>query len=98
MKYDLIIKEEANFEIIESYVFYESKSKGLGDRFLNQLDIYFERIQSFPEHYQIKRNPYREAFIKKFPFVIIYEIIENEIIVYAVFHSSRNPQMKPRIK
>ncbi|WP_395056931.1 type II toxin-antitoxin system RelE/ParE family toxin [Flavobacterium sp.] len=96
MKYELIIKEEASLEIIESYLFYESKSIGLGERFLNNLDVYFDRIQDFPEHYQIKRKPYREAFVKKFPFVIVYEILENETVIYAVFHSSRNPKEKPQ--
>jgi plasmid stabilization system protein ParE len=95
MKYELIIKEEASLEIIESYLFYESKSIGLGERFLNNIDLYFDRIQNSPEHYQIKRKPYREAFIKKFPFVIVYEVLESEVIVYAVFHSSRNPEEKP---
>jgi hypothetical protein len=46
MKYELIIKEEANLEIIESYLYYESKSEGLGEKFLNQLGLYFERIQN----------------------------------------------------
>ena len=95
MKYELTIKEEAGLEIIESYLFYESKSIGLGERFLDNLDLYFDRIQNFPEHYQIKRKPYREAFVKKFPFVIVFEILENEIVIYAVFHSSRNPSEKP---
>lgn len=40
MIYDLIIKEEANNEIIESYLYYESKSEGLGDKFEIQLGIY----------------------------------------------------------
>ncbi|WP_353955879.1 hypothetical protein [Flavobacterium panacis] len=31
----------------------------------------------------------------KFPFVIIYEIIGTEIIIYSVFHTSRNPENKP---
>lgn len=95
MKYHLIIKEEANREIIDSYLYYEAKSEGLGEKFLGNLDVYFDRIQKYPKHYQIKRKPYREVFLKNFPFLIIYEIIENNIIVYAVFHSSRNPNNKP---
>lgn len=95
MIYELIIKEEANFEIIESYLYYESKSKGLGDKFEMQLGIYFERIMQFPYHYEIKREPYREAFIKKFPFIIIFEIIENKVVVYSVFNTSRDPSKKP---
>jgi plasmid stabilization system protein ParE len=95
MKYYFIIKEEANQEIIESYLYYETKSQGLGEKFLENLEIYFDRIQKYPKHYQIKRKPYREVFVKNFPFLIIYEIIENSIVVYAVFHTSKNPNNKP---
>ncbi len=68
MGYELIIKEEANLEIIDSYLFYESKSKGLGEKFLNCLETHFDRIKSNPEHYRIKIKSYREVFIKKFPY------------------------------
>jgi plasmid stabilization system protein ParE len=95
MKYELIIKEEANLEIIESYLYYESKSIGLGDKFLNQLELYFDRIQKNPKHYQIKTKSFREAYIKKFPFLIIYEIIKKQVVIYAVFHTHRNPETKP---
>ena len=90
MKYNLIIKEEANQEIIDSYLYYENKSIGLGEKFLENLEIYFDRIQKYPKHYQIKRKPYREVFVKNFPFPIIYEILKYSIVVYAVFHTSRN--------
>ena len=90
MKYNLIIKEEANQEIIDSYLYYENKSIGLGEKFLENLEIYFDRIQKYPKHYQIKRKPYREVFVKNFPFLIIYEILKYSIVVYAVFHTSRN--------
>jgi hypothetical protein len=95
MIYELLIKEEASFEIVESYLYYESKSKGLGDKFEIQLEIYFDRIVQFPFQFEIKRKPYREAFIKKFPFIIIFEVIENKVVVYSVFNTSRNPSKKP---
>lgn len=81
MKYLIEIKEEAVFDIKEAYTYYEERRIGLGNRFLDTLEIYLERIQKYPEHYQIKRKPYREAFIKHFPFLIIYEIEENKVIV-----------------
>lgn len=95
MKYELIIVDEAHREINEAYFYYESKSKGLGDRFLEQLQIYIERIQHYPEHYQLKKQFYREAFIAKFPYVIIYEINGYDIIVYSVFNTWQSPKRKP---
>ena len=71
MKYTLEIKEEANQEITASYLYYQEKRIGLGEEFLEQLSIYFDRITSNPKHFPQKRKPYREAFIKRFPFLII---------------------------
>ncbi|RVT78558.1 type II toxin-antitoxin system RelE/ParE family toxin [Flavobacterium sufflavum] len=95
MKYTLEIKEEAVLDIKEAYLYYEERKIGLGNRFLDTLEIYLERVQQYPEHYQIRRKPYREAFIKDFPYLIIYEIEGNKVIVYAVFNTWRNPNKKP---
>lgn len=96
--YELEIKEEAFLDIKDAYDYYEFRKKGLGIRFINTLEIYLERVQKYPYHYQIKRKPYREAHVKDFPFIIIYEIENNSIIVYSVFNTSRNPNKKPTNK
>lgn len=95
MKYVLEIKEEAVQDIKQAYLYYEERRIGLGNRFLETLETYLERVQNYPEQYQIKRKPYREAFIKHFPFIIIFEIEGNKVIVYAVFNTWRNPNKKP---
>lgn len=95
MNYTLEIKEEAVIDMQNAYDYYEENKAGLGERFLDTLDDYFDRIQKYPLHYQIKRNPYREAVIKDFPFLIIYEIIEANIVVYTIFNTWRNPDKKP---
>jgi hypothetical protein len=95
MKYELEIKKEALLDIKEAYLYYEERKKGLGKRFIETLENYMGRVQKYPEHYQIKRNPYREVFIKDFPYLIIFEIEERKVIVYAVFNTWKNPTNKP---
>ena len=95
LKYELIIRDEAELEIIEAVKYYESKQIGLGKRFLSHLKIYLKRIQTYPEHFYIKRNPYREAVLKKFPYLIIFELSENKVIVFSVFNTYQNPIKKP---
>lgn len=95
MIYELVIKEEANLEIIESNLYYKSKYLELGDQFDNQLEKYFDRITKFHFHFEMKIKPYRETFIKKFQFATIYEVIENVVIVYSVFNTNRNHLQKP---
>ncbi|MDO6761096.1 type II toxin-antitoxin system RelE/ParE family toxin [Tamlana sp. 2_MG-2023] len=96
MKYDLEVKDEANSETIEAYLYYEEKRIGLGEAFLEHLETYFDRITANPEHFPLKRKPYREAFIKRFPFLIVYEIDKNKVIVYSVFNTWQNPEKKTK--
>lgn len=96
MNYKIEIKDEAHLEIIEAYHYYEAERMGLGEDFLTHLDIYLTRISTYPEHFPQKRKPYRQAFIKRFPYLIVYEVTENKVIVYAVFNTHRNPHKKPK--
>jgi hypothetical protein len=53
----LEVKDEANLEIIEAYLYYEEKRTGLAEEFLEHLNGYFERIIENPEHFPQKRKP-----------------------------------------
>ncbi|WP_255566572.1 type II toxin-antitoxin system RelE/ParE family toxin [Flavobacterium tagetis] len=67
----------------------------MGKQFLTYLKSYLKVLKINPELFEIKKQPgYREMTLVKFPFVIIYEIIGTEIIIYSIFHTSRNPERK----
>jgi len=96
MGYKLDIWDDAKIEIFKGYKWYENKRFELGQEFINEVEETLEYIEKYPKHYQIKyKNKYREAVLKRFPYLIIYEIIENIIIVYSVFPSKDNPNKKP---
>ena len=97
MVYSLKIWDDARVEIIKGYNWYESKKITLGEKFIYEVEEMLKYLEKYPEHYQIKhKNKYREAVLKKFPYIILYEIIGNTVIVYAVFPSKNNPNKKPR--
>jgi hypothetical protein len=96
MTFNIVVTRLASFEIEESITFYESRKKGLGKEFFIYLKGYLSILKTNPELFILKRKGiFRELPLKKFPFVIIYEIIENEVIIYSIFHTSRNPTDKP---
>ena len=96
MAFRIRILKLAEFEIDESINFYESRSKGLGKQFLTYLKSYITILKTNPELFEIKKEPfYRELPLKKFPFVIIYEIMDDEVFIHSVFHTSRSPSKKP---
>lgn len=43
MEFHLEIKEEAALEIAKAYLYYQDKRLGLGEEFLDHLNIYFNR-------------------------------------------------------
>lgn len=95
MAFRIRISNLAYNEIDEAIAFYESKSVGLGKNFLVYLKGYINVLKVTPELFAIKKKPFfRELPLKKFPFVIIYEIIEYEVVIYSVFHTKRNPSSK----
>ena len=94
--YNLIVKEEADREVIDAFHWYEDKSKGLGERFLEALDECYDSIDVNPATYQKVYKEHRQAVVKVFPYVVIYELSGNDIIVYAVFNTHRDPKDKIR--
>ena len=94
MGYKLILDDKATCEIQDSYQYYELISKELSNRFFKTVWNYLEKIQNNPFLFSSINDSIREAYIKKFPFVIVYEIVDKTIIVYSVFHTSRNPGKK----
>ena len=96
MKRHLIVKEEAVSETIEAYGYYESEREGLGREFIEILEAYYDKIVDHPYLYQADLNNRRVAFIHRFPYKIVYEVEEDAIVVYAVFHTSRDPETLSR--
>lgn len=95
MDYKLVILPIAQREMDQALLWYESRQKGLGIEFLGYLEGYFLTLMEKPVIYQIRKKPcFRELPLKRFPFVIVYEIKENEIIIYSVFNTYQNPNKK----
>ena len=96
MPYQLIIREEAHLETLEAYHYYQSKSPGLGERFISELLKRYEEIANHPEHYSFidERKIIRDVKLKHFPYLVVYEFYNNMVIVYSVFNGYKNPAKK----
>ena len=94
MSYKLVVKQQAKQQIADGIEWYETQQKGLGLKFLNHIESYFKIILENPNIYEIKRKPFREAFVKKFPYLIIYTIQKDEIIISTVFNAYQDPEKK----
>ena len=92
MNYDIVLLSYAVKDIQEAYDWYKTKSKDLAHRFYDEVDHYMNFIRNNPLNFSIRSNGFRQAPLKVFPFLIIYKIKKNQILVYSVFHTSKNPK------
>lgn len=93
MTFNILISEEAQWDIEESFAFYEAVQPGLGLRFEEDLDNSIQAIAANPKTCQLKyRRTIRIVFTKSFPFGIHYFIDGADVKVIAVFHTSRSPK------
>ena len=97
MRKELIIKikEQANTEVSNAYTYYESKQIGLGEYFLSDFSNTINSIKLSPNGF-VKFHQYRQVRFSVFPFVIVYEVLENELVVYAVFETHQDTKKKLR--
>ena len=96
--YKIIILEHAISEIAESCLYYNKKLPGLGFEFEEEIFQLLELIKNNPLLFPIKFSHIHEALVKRFPFVINYEVHGKQIIVSSVFHTKRHPDKKTKRK
>ena len=97
MAYKFDILHQVKLEIIDAFDWYEKKQLNLGYDFVDEVEITLDDIKKHPKHFQIKhQNKFREATVNRFPYLVIYQIIENTIVILSVFPSKDNPDKKPK--
>ena len=94
MGFSLKINSSAQLDLKSAIDWCESKQFGLGKRFLNDFENTLIQIQSNPYIFQLENN-YRNALLDIFPYLVIFEIDYQEIIILAVFNTHQNPTKKP---
>jgi len=89
--FKLILKNEAKLDIQDAFLWYESKSEGLGQHCVDEIEHYLSYIKENPYSCEARYGEYRVAVLKIFPYIVVYRIDENEIVVISIFATSQNP-------
>lgn len=92
--YKLEIDELAREDLRDAMHWYEKQQEELGVRLLHEVRKTIQLIVKNPKHFKKIAKEYRQLKTDIFPYVIIYEFINEKIVVYRIFHTSRNPKEK----
>ncbi len=88
----------ARQEMIKASSWYQSKSAGLGDQFLDEIGAALLLAREFPYAYPEIDRPYRRMLVNRFPYGLIYRVDPDEIVVIAVANLKRRPRYWRRRK
>lgn len=96
MDYKLVILKQAAQEIENIFDYYAQFSTSSVLKFDSQLEHIFQVLETNP-FFQIKYKNIRAVPFKLLPYLVIFEINEQEKIVYiySVFHTAQHPNKYP---
>jgi hypothetical protein len=94
MKYKLIPLDGVDNDVGDAVEWYDFKQQGLGEQFLDDWESTVAFILSNPLAFSKKNKSFRHASLKVFPYLIIYEVTENLIVIYAVINAKRHPKKR----
>jgi hypothetical protein len=88
---------EARAEIRAAALWYEERRAGLGDDFVSEISTALtrieERAESFPVWPGTGERPVviRKAAVRRFPYLVAFDIHADHALVLAVAHARRRP-------
>lgn len=81
----------AEEEMTEAAAFYESRSGGLGNDFLDDVQQAIHRLSAYPHSGEPIDSGLKRTLLHRFPFSLIYAVEQTEIVIVAIAHHGRAP-------
>ena len=90
------LHDEAVIEAEEAARWYSQQQRGLGREFQTELKRSLKMLRAKPERLPVLETATRNIDVRRilmarFPYKVIFEIVQNEVVVLAVAHGSRRP-------
>lgn len=82
---------EAEVELEEAAAWYDERQAGLGLDFLSEVYGTVHRIVRHPLAWPVLDKGVRRALVHRFPYGVLYGLVDGQILVVAVMHLHRRP-------
>jgi len=88
----LIVRPEAESDIVEVALWYESREAGLGFAVTTEIRAAIKNAVEYPRaHLLLRRHPeVHRVLARRFPYRIFYIVRLNAIVVFAVLHTAQD--------
>jgi toxin ParE1/3/4 len=82
----------AEQELLDAVSYYEQQEAGLGLDYLGEVEHAVNFLVRYPEAGGKVRGTVRRLTFPKFPYSLLYRVVEEQIRVLALAHHKRKPQ------
>ena len=88
----VIVRDEAEADLLDATLWYESREDGLGKDFVSEVRSAIVRTSETPLLYpSLRSNPdVRRVLTRRFKYRIFYILRPDAIIIFAVLHATRH--------
>ena len=92
MNLRLIVRHEAEADILEAALWYESREPGLGLEVIAEIHAAIDRALENPLAYLLlRKDPHvRRVLARRFPYRIFYTVKSDVLVVFAILHAARD--------
>ena len=93
MSLPVVLRPEARAEFDDAFDWYEQQRPGLGVDFVAHVQEVLDQIGATPGLYGQVFRDVRRVVVQRFPYSVFYKVEPQQVVVLAVFHSSRDPKI-----
>jgi plasmid stabilization system protein ParE len=88
----LVLRPQAEAELLDARDWYEDQRPGLGSTFAAEVDRALSAVLQAPLAYPRVQGEIRRVLARRFPYAIYFRAMSDEIVVLAVIHGRRHPR------
>ena len=88
----LVYRPEAEADVRVAFDWYEHQREGLGSEFLGELTKAEDEARANPLAFSLLRRDARRLSLRRFPYQLIYRVVDDVVVVLACFHGRRSPR------
>jgi plasmid stabilization system protein ParE len=88
-----VFRPAAAADLEEASRWYEQQKPGLGFQFLDATEAAVKRLLALPRAHPVIYKDRRRALVERFPYSLIYRLMDEQVVVLAVVHVRRSPTL-----
>ncbi len=90
MSFKVQVRRAAELDVAEAQVWYEKQRAGLGVDFHSRISEILATLNENPLIYPVLYRDVRRAIVHRFPYLIWYRVLGEEVTVLACTHARQN--------